>query len=154
VVNDDEQNPERPTPAQPIPELTPESADALAENVISTGGIPKKIPALDDEAAQIAAVGGAIGSALLTATDMPLHTLQPFVGKLAKQMVAYGIRQTEFVDLDAVHAPAWITDGIRQESVVVPPQADHVDAEPMEARTAEAPACPSRIKASARAVRL
>lgn len=136
------------------PELTPESAQAMADTVIEGKGIPKKVPPLEDTDAQIAAVGGALASALLTATDVPLHVLQPWVAKLSAQMVAYGIRQTEHHDPDAVYAPAWVTDGVRQESVVLPEQPAHTEDEPVVVRTAEAPACPSRIKASARAVRL
>lgn len=135
------------------PKLTPESAKALADKVIDSHVIPKKVPKVEDVDAQIKAVGGALASALLTATEMPLHMLQPVVGDLAAQMVALGIRQTKHVDPEALHAPHWITDGVRQESIKLPPQPEHTEAEPVEARTAEAPTCPKRIKASARAVR-
>lgn len=131
-----------------------ESAKALADKVIDEHFVPKKVPLADDIDAQTKAVGGALASSLLTATEMPIGTLQPFVGALAAQMVALGIRQTEHVDPEAVHAPHWITDGARQESVRLPDPPKHTEAEPMEARTAEAPVCPKRIKASARAVRL
>jgi hypothetical protein len=139
---------------QQSPELTPESAKALADKVIESSFVPKKVPAAEDVDAQIAAVGGALASALLTATEMPLHLLQPVVGDLAAQLVALGIRQTKHVDPEAIHAPAWITDGMRQESIKLPEQPQHTEAEPVEARTAEAPKCPKRIKASARAARL
>ncbi len=135
------------------PELSPEAAKALADKVIEKSFVPKKIPPLDDKDAQTKAVGGALASALLTATEMPLHMLQPVVGDLAAQMVALGIRQTEHVDPDAVHAPHWITDGVRQESIKVPPPPQHTGAEPVVALTAEAPKCPKRIKSAARAVR-
>ena len=144
MVNDDEQR---------APKLTPESAKALADKVMENSFVPKKIPHAEDVDAQIKAVGGALASALLTATEMPLHLLQPVVGDLAAQLVALGIRQTKHVDPDAVHAPHWITDGVRQESIKLPDPPQHTEAEPVAARTAEAPKCPKRIKASARAVR-
>lgn len=115
--------------------------------------IPKRIPAADDIDGQTKAVGGALASALLTATEMPLHTLQPVVGALAAQLVALGIRQTEHIDPTAVHAPAWITDGIRQESIKLPPQPQPTEAEPFVALTTTADDIPKRIPASARAVR-
>lgn len=147
MVDDEQPTPER-------PKLTPESAKALADKVIDAKSMPKKkVPPMDDLDAQTKALGGALSSALLTATEVPLTVLQPYVADVAAQMVAYGIRQTEHVDPEAVHAPAWITDGVRQESIKLPEQAQHTEAEPLEARTAEAPACPKRIKASARAVR-
>lgn len=141
-------------PAQPV--LSPEVAQAMADKAQALGDaqvIPKKIPAADDIDAQTKAVGGALASALLTATEMPLHMLQPVVGDLAAQLVALGIRQTEYVDPDAVHAPAWITDGARQESIKLPEQPQHTEAEPVVARTAEAPTCPKRIAKHARAVK-
>lgn len=135
------------------PELTPEAAKALADKVIDNNFVPKKVPPIDDVDAQTKAVGGALASALLTATEMPLHLLQPVVGDLAAQLVALGIRQTKHVDPEAVHAPGWIVDGVRQESMRVPDPPQHTDAEPVAALTIEAPACPKRIKAAARAVR-
>lgn len=135
------------------PQLSPESAKALADKVIDSHVIPKKSPPIDDIDAQTKAVGGALASALLTATDVPLTVLQPFVADLAAQMVAFGIRQTEHVDPEAVHAPAWITDGVRQESVKLPDPPQHTEGEPVVARTAEAPKCPKKIAAHARAVR-
>lgn len=136
------------------PRLDPESAKALADKVIDSHVIPKKIPAYDDIDGQTKALGGALASALLTATEMPLHLLQPVVGDLAAQMVALGIRQTEHVDPSAVHAPAWIKDGVRQESIKLPEQPQHTEAPPVEARTAEAPTRPKKIGKAARAERL
>ena len=134
-------------------DLTPESAKALADYVIESTVIPKKVPALDDIDGQTQALGGALASALLTATEMPLHMLQPVVGDLAAQLVALGIRQTDLVDPEAVHAPAWITDGIRQESVKLPDPPQHTDGDSFVARTEEAPTAPKRIAKAARAVR-
>ncbi|HQC78404.1 MAG TPA: hypothetical protein PLH92_16995 [Mycobacterium sp.] len=134
-------------------DLTPESAKALADHVIESTVIPKKVPALDDIDGQTQALGGALASALLTATEMPLHMLQPVVGDLAAQLVALGIRQTDLVDPEAVHAPAWITDGIRQESVKLPDPPQHTDGDSFVARTEEAPTAPKRIAKAARAVR-
>lgn len=134
-------------------DLTPESAKALADHVIESTVIPKKVPALDDIDGQTQALGGALASALLTATEMPLHMLQPVVGDLAAQLVALGIRQTDLVDPEAVHAPAWITDGIRQESVKLPDPPQHTDGDSFVARTGEAPTAPKRIAKAARAVR-
>ena len=115
--------------------------------------IPKRIPAVDDIDGQTRAVGGALASALLTATEMPLHAPPPVVGDLAAQLVALGIRQTENIDPAALHAPAWITDGIRQESIKVPEQPSPTEAEPFVALTTTADAVPKRIPPSARAVR-
>lgn len=137
-----------------VTKVTPEGMKAIADKVIDQTVIPKKIPAVDDIDGQTKAIGGALASALLTATEMPLHMLQPVVGDLAAQLVALGVRQTEHVDPDAVHAPAWITDGVRQESVKLPDPPQHTEADPVVARTATAPACPKRIKTAARAVRL
>lgn len=134
------------------PGLTPEDAKAVADEVIKDTVVPKKIPAMDDIDAQTKALGGALASALLTATEMPLHMLQPVVGDLAAQLVALGIRQTEHVDPAAVHAPAWITDGIRQESIKLPDPPRHTDGEPFVARTADAPPVPAKIAKAARAV--
>lgn len=135
------------------PQLSPESMKALADKVIENNFVPKKVPKAEDIDEQIKAVGGALASALLTATEMPLHLLQPVVGDLAAQLVALGIRQTKHVDPDAVHAPHWITDGVRQESIKLPEPPQHTEAMPVAEMTIEAPACPKRIKASARAVR-
>ena len=136
------------------PRLTPETAKAVADKVIESNFVPKKVPDPADIDAQTKAVGGALASALLTATELPITALQPVVGDLAAQLVALGIRQTKHVDPSAINAPTWITDGVRQESVKLPEPPKHTEAEPVEARTAEAPKCPKRIKASARAVRL
>lgn len=133
--------------------LTPESAQAIADHVIESAGvIPKKIPPLDDIEGQTQAIGGALASALLTATEMPLHTLQPVVGALASQLVALGVRQTENIDPEAIYAPAWITDGVRQESIKLSPEPQHTDGDPFTARTAEAPEIPETIPRSALAV--
>lgn len=137
-----------------VNEVTPEGVKAIADKVIDETVIPKKIPAADDIEGQTKAIGGALASALLTATEMPLHMLQPVVGDLAAQLVALGVRQTEHVDPDAVHAPAWITDGVRQESVKLPDPPQHTEADPVVARTATAPACPKRLRKASRAVRL
>lgn len=133
--------------------LTPESAKAAADKVIDAAVVPKKIPAFDDIDEQTKAIGGALASALLTATEMPLHMLQPVVADLASQLVALGIRQTEHIDPQAIHAPAWITDGVRQESIKLPDPPQHTDGEPFVARTAEAPEPPATIPKAARAVR-
>lgn len=133
--------------------LTSEDAKAAADKVIESSVIPKKVPAVDDIDGQTKALGGALASALLTATEMPLHMLQPVVGDLAAQLVALGVRQTEHIDPQAVHAPGWITDGIRQQSIKLPEPPQHCDAEPVVARTAKAPKCPKRIPKHARAVR-
>lgn len=136
------------------PRLTPASAKAVADKVIAEGkAVPKKVPAADDVDAQIKAIGGALASALLTATDTPLTVLQPAVAPLAKQLVALGIRQTKHVDPDAIHAPAWVTDGMRQKSVKLPEQTKHTEAAPVVARTDVAPKPPKRIAAHARAVK-
>lgn len=133
--------------------LSPEAAKSLADKVIDETVIPKKIPAVDDIDGQAKALSGALASALLTATEMPLHMLQPVVADLAKQLVALGVRQTEHVDPAALHAPAWITDGVKQQSVKLPDPPKHTDADPFIAATATAPKCPKRIKAASRAVR-
>jgi hypothetical protein len=133
--------------------LSPEETKAIADQVIDSAVVPKRIPSLDDIDGQTKALGGALASALLTATEMPLHMLQPVVGDLASQLVALGIRQTELIDPNAVHAPAWITDGMKQESVKLPEPPQHTDGEPFVARTDEAPAVPNEIASSARAVR-
>lgn len=133
--------------------LTAESANALADKVIEEAVIPKRIPDLDDIDGQTAALGGALASALLTATEVPLHTLQPVVGALAAQLVALGVRQTEHIDPAAVHAPGWIVDGVRQESIRLPDPPQHIDGEPYTARTVDAPTMPKRIRKSERAVR-
>jgi len=134
-------------------QLSPESVKALADKVIESSVIPKKVPEVDDIDGQTKALGGALSSALLTATEMPLHVLAPVVADLASQMVALGIRQTEHVDPDAVHAPAWITDGVKEQSVKLPDPPKHTDAEPAVARTAIAPEAPARIAKRLKAVR-
>lgn len=134
-------------------ELTPEAAKALADKVIESSIIPKKVPDVDDVDGQTKALGGALSSALLTATEMPLHMLQPVVADLASQMVALGIRQTEHVDPAALHAPAWITNGVKEQSVKLPDPPQHTEAEPVVARTATAPEPPKRIAKRAKAIR-
>lgn len=133
--------------------LTPASSDAVADHVIEPKVIPKKIPAIDDIDAQTKAIGGALASAMLTATDTPLHVLQPVVGALAAQLVAYGIRQTEHVDPEAIHAPAWVTDGMRQQSVRLPDPPAHTESDPVVARTDQAPSPPKKLAKHHRAVR-
>lgn len=133
--------------------LTPEAAKALADKAIETTVVPKKIPAVDDVEGQTQALVGALSSALLTATEMPIHILQPVAADLAAQMVALGIRQTEHIDPQALHAPAWITDGVKQQSIKVPEPPQHTEGEPVVVRTATAPKCPKRIAKAARAVR-
>jgi hypothetical protein len=135
-------------------ELTPESARAIADKVIGETIVPKKIPALDDIDGQIAALGGALASALLTATEAPIHVLQPVVGALAAQLVALGIRQTEYIDQAAQNVPAWVVDGMRQQSVKLPDPPAHTEAEPFVAATATAPEQPpNAIAEHERAVR-
>ena len=136
------------------PQLTPESLTALADAVVENHVIPKRIPEADDIDGQTKAVGGALASALLTATEMPLTTLQPVVGALAAQLVALGIRQTALIDPAAVRAPGWMVNAVRQESIVVPEQPQHTEGEPFTARVAEAPAPPKTIRSHAKAVRL
>lgn len=133
--------------------ISPEEAKALADKLVEAEVIPKKIPSAGDIDGQIKALGGALASALLTATEMPLTVLQPWVADLASQLVALGIRQTEHVDPSAVHAPAWITDGVRQESIKLPEQPQHTEADPHVEMTATAPKCPKRIPKASRAVR-
>lgn len=133
--------------------ISPEEAQALADKVVESQVIPKKIPPVDDIDGQVKALGGALASALLTATELPLTVMQPVVGELATQLVALGIRQTEHIDPAAVHAPAWITDGVRQESIKLPEQPQHTEADPHVEMTATAPKCPKRIPKAARAVR-
>lgn len=136
------------------PRLTPASAKALADKTIDAQKvIPKKIPPVDDVDGQTKALGGALASALLTATDTPLTVLQPVVADLAAQLVALGIRQTEHVNPEALHAPAWVTDGMRQQSVKLPQQPSHTEGQAAVARTAQAPNQPKRIAAHARAVK-
>ena len=134
--------------------LTPEAAKAVADQVIEDQVIPKKIPALDDIEGQTAAIGGALASALLTATPVPISTLQPVVGDLAHQLVALGVRQTDLIDPSALHAPAWITDGVRKQSIKLPDPPQHTTGDPFVERTATAPPCPKSVHPAARAVRL
>lgn len=142
-------------PQMPPPRLTPESAKALADQAIDAAVLPKKIPDVDDIEGQEKAVVGALSHALLFATEMPIATLQPLVGKISGYLVALGVRQTEHIDpeSEAIKAPAWVVDGMREKSVKVPEQPNLVEAEPVVARTAEAPKPPKKIAPHARAVR-
>lgn len=139
--------------SEPNP-MTAQAASDLADKVIDAAVVPKKIPAIDDTDAQTKAIGGALASALLTATEMPLHMLQPVVGDLAAQLVALGIRQTEHIDPTAIHAPGWITDGIRQESIKLPDPPQHTDGLPFVEMTTVAPEVPEVIPAAQRAVHI
>ncbi len=131
------------------PQLTVEDAKALADKLMqktNPGKVPKvakKVPAVDNIDGQIKAVGAALADALVTATEVPLTVLQPVVGALATQLVALGIRQTKHVDENAVHAPAWIVQGMREQSMK--PAAElplPADMPPAVARTAKAPSRP------------
>lgn len=133
--------------------LSAKSAKAVADKVIDQSIVPKKVPKADDIEGQTLALVGALSSALLTATEMPLTMLQPVVRDLAEQLVALGVRQTRHVDAKAVHAPAWITDGVKQESMRIPDPPQHTAEEPVVAMTAEAPPPPKKIPKHARAVR-
>jgi hypothetical protein len=135
------------------PQLTPENAAAIAEKVIGETIVPKKVPAVDDIDAQISAVGAALSDALLTATDEPLHVLAPVLGSLSAQLVAIGVRVTEHADPAAAHAPMWVVDGMRAQSVKLPDPPAHTEAEPFVAGTSEAPPCPECIEPHERAVR-
>jgi hypothetical protein len=142
-------------PQSPPPRLTPESAKALADQTIDAAVLPKKIPDVDDIEGQKRAVVGALSHALLFATEMPISTLQPLLEPIAEYVIALGIRQTEHIDpaADAIKAPAWVVDGMRDKAMKVPEQPNLVEAEPVVARTAEAPKCPKKIAHHARAVR-
>lgn len=147
-------------PKQPQPQhVTADAMKALAERLLQATApgkpptVPKKVPAVDDIAGQTKAVGAALADALVTATDTPVTVLQPFVGAIASQLVALGIRQTEHVDPDAVHAPAWIVQGMREQSTKVPEPPRPAEAPPAVVRTAKAPTPPKRIRNAARAVR-
>lgn len=134
--------------------LSGESAKALADKVIESGNVvPKKIPDIDDIDGQTKTLIGALSSALMTATELPISMEPAVVGDLVRQLVAYGVRQTGHIDQDAAYAPAWITDGVRQGAVKLPEQVRHTEAAPVVARTAEAPKCPKKIARHARAVR-
>lgn len=111
----------------------------------------RKIPDLDDKKGQIKALTGALASALITATDNPIHMLTEVLDPLAKQLHALGVRQTAHVDPEAIHAPTWITDGATQMAQPVPEQPSPQTADPVVVRTAEAPEIPSKFKAGMRA---
>lgn len=152
--------PPRPTKpaAEPQPALTVEAAQSLADrlmqntNIGKVPAVPKKVPNADDIDGQTRAVGAALGDALDTATDVPLTVLKSVVADVAAQLVALGIRQTEHVDPEAIHAPAWIVQGMREQSMKVPEQ-PRPDAPPAAARTAKAPVVPKKRLSAARAVR-
>lgn len=133
--------------------LSAEAAKAVADKVIESAKVTKKVPAVGDVEGQTKAVAGALASALMTATEVPIHVLKPVVGDLAAQLVALGVRQTKHVDPDAVHAPTWIVDGVRDHAVRLPDPPKHTEGEPVVARTAVAPAVPRRISRATRAVR-
>lgn len=135
-------------------QITPEQAKALADKVIDEQFIPKKVPAFDDIDGQTKAVCATLASALLTATEIPVTVLNDVLGALGEQMVALGVRQTELVDPEAIHAPGWITDGVRQKAIKLPDPPQHTEGEPFVARIATAPAPPKRIAKAARAVQL
>ena len=143
-------------PQQP---LTADAMKAVADRLMQRTDpkkvpiVPKKIPAADDIDGQTKAVGAALADALVTATETPVTVLAPVVGALAAQLVALGVRQTEYVDPDAAHAPSWIVQGMREQSMRVPEQPRPADAPPAAARTAKAPAPPKRLRNTARAVR-
>lgn len=82
---------------------------------------------------------------------MPIHMLIDVMDPIAKQLVAYGVRQTDAVDVGAIFAPAWITDGATQMAQPVPEQQNHQAAEPVVVRTAEAPPIPKRFPSGSRA---
>lgn len=142
-------------PQAPPPRLTPEAAKALADQTIDAAVLPKKIPDVDDIDGQKNAVVGALSHALLFATEMPISTLQPLLGDIAEYVIALGLRQTEHIDpeADAIRAPAWVVDGMREKSMKVPEQPNLIEAEPVVARTAVAPKRPKKLHDHARAVR-
>lgn len=113
--------------------------------------VPQKIPAMDDDEGQVKALVGALASALLTATEMPIHMLTDVLDPLARQMHAFGVRQTDLIDKSAIRAPTWITDGAKQMAQPVPEQQNHQEADPVVVRTAEAPPVPSKFPAGSRA---
>ncbi len=129
-------------------------ADRLAKKPGGIGTppvVPKKTPAVDDIDGQTKALGAALADALITASDVPVTVLQPVVGALAAQLVALGVRQTEHVDPNAAHAPSWLVQGMREQSMKVPDQAAarSADARPAAARTTKAPAAPKRRRNTA-----
>ncbi|MGZ9829854.1 hypothetical protein ACXYTP_23355 [Tsukamurella ocularis] len=112
-----------------------------------------KVPALDDLDGQRAALVGAVSSALLTSSEIPTMTLAPMLQPIVDQLLAYGVRQTDQVDPDAVHAPSWLREGARARAVEVPEQVNHhaVETEEVQARVAVAPPIPKKIPKAARA---
>lgn len=119
--------------------------------------VTRRIPAVDDLDAQIAAVRGALAGAMLTAAEMPLGVLEPYAQAMAERMVkGYGIRQTEHNDPDALPAPAWITSAFAEQTEPTPQEAASLFEPPPEQKTArvgQAPPIPKKIPKSARAHR-
>ena len=134
--------------------LTPQSAKAVADKVIGETVVPKKIPAMDDIDGQTAALVGALSSALLTVSaDAPIGVSPQLVGAIATKVLSYGIRQTEYIDPAAEYAPAWVVDGVRQQSVRLPDPPRHTEAAPFVEATTIAPERPKHVPEHARAVR-
>lgn len=115
---------------------------------------PSKVPALDDVEGQKAALLGALSSAMITSTDVPTMALAPMLQPIADQLHAYGVRQTDDVAPDAVHAPSWLREGVKAQAQPVPEPVDMHTAEPEVMRAAEAPPIPKKIPKAARAVKV
>lgn len=132
-----------------------EPVKAVADKAIGETVIPKKIPAVDDVEGQTKMLVGALSSALLNlaASEMPLSIPPPVIGQIAAQLVTFGVRQTEHYDPAALRGPAWITDGVKQQSMPVPDPPRHTAAAPMVEMTGTAPEPPAAITAGERAVR-
>lgn len=115
-----------------------------------------KVPELDDLEGQRAALVGALSSALITSSEVPTMTLAPMLQPIADQLLAYGVRQTDAIDPDAVHAPSWLREGAQARAVEVPEQVNHhaVETEEVQARVAEAPPIPKKVPKSARAAKV
>lgn len=113
-----------------------------------------KVPALDDTEGQITALSGALSSAMLTATDVPAMSLAPMLDPIVRQLHAYGVRQTDQIDGDAVHAPAWLREGVKAQAQPVPAQECAQLAAPPVARACEAPPIPKKIPKAARALKV
>lgn len=113
-----------------------------------------KVPALDDTEGQIAAIMGALSSAMLTATEVPAMSLAPMMQPIAEQMHAYGVRQTENIAADAVHAPSWLREGVKAQSQPVPERPNMHAPQREVVCAVEAPPIPKKIPKAARAVRV
>jgi hypothetical protein len=111
--------------------------------VIDPKSSRRRFPHVDDIDGQTKAVGGALASALLTATEMPLHMLQPVVGIWQPNWWPTASGRPSTSTRRRCTRRHWITDGIRQQSVKLPEQPAHTEAEPVVARTDEAPKCRS-----------